>query len=398
MREPIAKLNQKPNPVRSMGQHPGLLLHRYLDRVATGKASESGDPQAKTDLHRDATKAASDRDVHALYKSAYDRWQQQVALIPESLRQTAEMKSLGRLIVGLGTENVLETGIRLHHTYGMPVLPGSALKGLAAHYCHTVWGEADPRFRRRTEPKPETDDSTKSPGKAKPVTQKTTPHEVLFGDTDEAGFVIFHDGWMVPPENQASPLVEDVMTPHHPEWLEGKVAPSDFDSPVPVPFLAVEGTFALTLTWCGPEPEKCGPWMKLAMELLTEALAEWGIGGKTSSGYGRFDLEHYRKSTEERVKKKAAEDAKAAEEAKLASMSPLERRIEEILAKRTNQNEKRFHINLITALRENKLFTDEAERKAIAAVVKARMEADKLWGKKDEQSRVALIKQILGES
>ncbi len=33
------------------------------------------------------------------------------------------------------------------------------------------------------------------------------------------------------------------MTPHHPKWLDGSVAPTDFDSPTPVPFLSVTGTF-----------------------------------------------------------------------------------------------------------------------------------------------------------
>ena len=52
----------------------------------------------------------------------------------------ATLSTAGRLIVGLGSENVLETGIRLHHTYGLPIIPGSAFKGLAAHYCHEAWG------------------------------------------------------------------------------------------------------------------------------------------------------------------------------------------------------------------------------------------------------------------
>jgi CRISPR-associated protein Cmr6 len=54
----------------------------------------------------------------------------------------------GRLIVGLGGDNVLETGLTLHHTYGVPLIPGNALKGLAAHYCDQVWGQADAEFRK----------------------------------------------------------------------------------------------------------------------------------------------------------------------------------------------------------------------------------------------------------
>lgn len=32
------------------------------------------------------------------------------------------------------------SGITLHHTYGVPFLPGTALKGLAAHYAHQIFG------------------------------------------------------------------------------------------------------------------------------------------------------------------------------------------------------------------------------------------------------------------
>ena len=48
---------------------------------------------------------------------------------------------------------MLETGIRLHHTYGLPIIPGSALKGLASHYCAQVWGHDEEKrsFRRNEE-------------------------------------------------------------------------------------------------------------------------------------------------------------------------------------------------------------------------------------------------------
>lgn len=238
--------------------HPGLLLQRYLHQWATGA---QGDPEQRQAILKAAIRAVQQPDTSELYKTAYDRWQ---TSLPE-LTAAATVKTTSRLIVGLGSENVLETGITLHHTYGLPVLPGSALKGLAAHYCHRVWGETVEQFRKGS-----------------------NYHQLLFGTTDDSGCLIFHDGWFVP-ESESEPLQLDVMTPHHPQWLEGVVPPTDFDSPTPVPFLSVVGAFRVAISWHGPEDyEKSVAWTELALELLLIALADWGLGGKTSSGYGRM--------------------------------------------------------------------------------------------------------------
>jgi CRISPR-associated protein Cmr6 len=181
------------------------------------------------------------------------------------LTAAGELQTAGRrLIVGLGSENVLETGITLHHTYGMPVLPGSALKGLAAHYCDQVWGESKTDFKKGG-----------------------NYHKLLFGATDDSGCIVFHDGWFVP-DSESEPLKLDVMTPHHPKWLDGSVPPTDFDSPNPVPFLSVAGRFHVAVSWHGPASDKALSWRDLAMKCLREALFHWGIGGKTTSGYGRL--------------------------------------------------------------------------------------------------------------
>jgi len=45
-----------------------------------------------------------------------------------------------RIVIGLGGESVLETDITLHHLYGIPFIPGSALKGLTRAY---VTGEIE---------------------------------------------------------------------------------------------------------------------------------------------------------------------------------------------------------------------------------------------------------------
>jgi CRISPR-associated protein Cmr6 len=170
---------------------------------------------------------------------------------------------------------VLEVGLRLHHTYGTPVIPGSALKGLAATFCHTSWGQA--HLSSVDEPVGD-------------FRRGGRYHALLFGTTEASGEIEFHDAWLTP-ESLGTAFHLDVMTPHHREWQLDKAAPSDLDSPVPVSFLSVSGMFDVRLSWAGPSGvpnAQIDAWTALAMDLVIAALDERGIGGKTRSGYGRL--------------------------------------------------------------------------------------------------------------
>jgi CRISPR-associated protein Cmr6 len=85
-----------------------------------------------------------------------------------------------------------------------------------------------------------------------------------------------------------SAFAPDTITPHHGGYYTSggpRQPPSDFDDPTPVPFLSIRGKFYLALSCVGEGPES-GKWATYALLLLKEALKEWGVGGKTSSGYG----------------------------------------------------------------------------------------------------------------
>ncbi|MBN1236757.1 MAG: type III-B CRISPR module RAMP protein Cmr6 [Methanotrichaceae archaeon] len=176
-------------------------------------------------------------------------------------------KTSGRMVIGLGGENVLEAGLSLQHTYGTPLIPGSALKGLAAHYCDQVWGVADPKFKKGGD-----------------------YHQTIFGSTEDSGHIVFYDAWITP-ESLADSLKPDVMTPHHSNYYSNKngAAPTDFDDPTPIPFLSIVGSFHVAVS-CDVQSEDGEKWAKLAFKMLTESLREWGIGGKTNAGYGRLVL------------------------------------------------------------------------------------------------------------
>jgi CRISPR-associated protein Cmr6 len=260
VRQAIIKLGNG----RERGTHPGLLLQRYL--------TSQSDPNERRALF-DAARAASSEPLSAIYAEAFARWTR--SFPQDDLHRSERLTTAGRLIVGLGSENVIEVGLRLHHTYGVPMIPGSALKGLAAHYCHEVWGQRN--------------DAAASEMNT-PFRRGSAYHKLLFGTPDDSGVIIFHDAWIVP-ESLSAALRLDVMTPHHRKWQTNEAPPTDFDSPNPVSFLSVAGTFDIRLSWSesiATPPDQAAAWTALAMQLLREALAQWGVGGKTSSGYGRL--------------------------------------------------------------------------------------------------------------
>lgn len=255
----LARRTILPDP--DHGQHPGLILTRYLK-----EAVQSGAEQSKQDLFAAAKKAGGDAGLKSLYKLARKRWLDSLPADARRVSLTTESK----LILGLGGENVTETSLTLHHTYGVPYLPGSALKGVAARYARQVWGADDPSWR--------------------PDSEAGRSHfRTLFGTSDEGGLVEFLDGWIAQ-SCLDDCLADDVMTPHHGGYYmasEDNVRePTDFDNPVPVPFLAVKGQFLAAI--CRRDPRLPEAWLDTAAELLIEALAHFGIGGKTNAGYGRM--------------------------------------------------------------------------------------------------------------
>jgi CRISPR type III-B/RAMP module RAMP protein Cmr6 len=231
--------------------HAGLILASYLAHHEEKHDKDKG--AARRELFDAAIKASGES--ASIYNLVFERWKSSTSGVDVA---SSELEVQDRLIVGLGAESMLETGITLHHTYGMPMIPGSALKGLAAHYCNRELGSENPDLR---------------------VSQKH--HAVIFGTTEDSGHVVFHDAWILP---GGKGLVRDVMTPHHGAYygcLPGSM-PTDFDDPNPVGFLSVAGRFRVAVSCENRD------WADFALHLLKAALRDWGVGGKTTSGYGRM--------------------------------------------------------------------------------------------------------------
>lgn len=273
----------------------------WLDRFSYNLAAD--DDKTKT-IELAATKI----NISAEYRRHFKRWETCVKENPTMHWDHATV--YGRMIVGLGAESILETSITLNRTYGVPMIPGSALKGLVRSAAHRLFGG----------------DEWKEGGNS---------HKIMFGDTTTAGYVTFHDALLVVDENEKKietiPLDLDVMTVHHQEYYgSGTAPPADWDNPNPVAFVTARGTYLISLQ--GPSD-----WAQRAMEILADALQEEGIGAKTAAGYGRMKLERtkgplaLKKEEEEaeRVQRERAEAAQKAEEARIeAAQKAEEARIE----------------------------------------------------------------------
>ena len=285
----------------SKGQNASLLLARYLTRTKKGDEEKEEAQRGRDDLFQAARSAVSDEEVKTLYARAFEA--RKNALSACSSSRTFETE--GRLIAGLGGSNVLETGLTLNPLYGVPMIPGSSLKGLAAHYCSMAWGAGDERFR--------------SPAlnvRTCPTRQAGAIYEVLFGkvpmtgreEDAEAGYLRFYDAWLLP-DSLPNSLCLDVMTPHHSGYYTGEGAPTDFDDPNPVTFLSVRGSFEVRVGCEDPDPDVRKKWEALALRILGEAFEHCGAGGKTRSGYGRMKWVESEEEKQERLQREQRAEA-----------------------------------------------------------------------------------------
>jgi CRISPR-associated protein Cmr6 len=222
------------------------------------------------------------------YRLAYARWKNS---LQGSGRHCKEIKLASRLLVGHGNASATEVGLSVHHTWGVPVIPGSALKGLCAHYTAATYGRQDAPFS--------------GPGWDKDRRRIEAPpgdyYRALFGAPDasdaasSAGLVFFHDALYVPGSCTTgaddTPFAVDVLTVHQRSYYgqdkeagaSGQSWPNDYDSPNPVGFISIKPGARFLLAIDGD-----AGWGGVALDLLIEALQEWGAGGKTSAGYGHF--------------------------------------------------------------------------------------------------------------
>lgn len=236
--------------------HAGLLLQRYLTAHKPRQRDNTEEMPEERLLER-----AQGVEASRVYRAAFNRWKDFAQQQPAGrARVHFTVQAQAPIAIGLGNASPLEVDIRLHHTYGMPLLPASALKGMCRRVAYLLQRE------------------TKLPKEAV---------DALFGYNDEksaaVGAIVFYDAYYDPDSADGSPFHRDVITVHHPNYyIGGKEAPTDFDDPTPVPFLVIKPKARFLCVLDAPNPD----WANFAKEMLLWGLQNLGIGAKTNAGYG----------------------------------------------------------------------------------------------------------------
>lgn len=225
----------------------GLLLERYIAFGSNrGQAQLLREPADRTALVPDFSKSKEIFEAHA------GRWQN---LAQEIGAITFTARPEWRVIVGLRSNDILESGIMLHPVFGFPTLPATALKGITRAYARWVLERPDEEL------------------------------DALLGVADEeesrCGDLVFLEGSPVTP-----PMIErDVINPiFGPYYRDLKTPPAAYLSAHPTFFLALGAASSYQFGVASQSGDQ-----KAAQEgvsWLQGALVDLGIGAKTAAGYG----------------------------------------------------------------------------------------------------------------
>ena len=268
--------------------HPGLTFYRFMEMEDDGKFNKECLKNYPERIAIPFAEEYSKRlEEHTQWLESQGCWK----------TTTFCARLITRMAVGLGIPSVTENGMSLDHTLGIPVVPGSVLKGVTQDFAllHGDSGHDPAASRGQTLIDPE----------FVAVFGAQTPDKPDESFKARQGNVIFFDAF---PEKSTSPFEVDIMNPHYGAYYgkEGGKAPADYLSPNPILFLTIKTgivfRFALAVRSkarhvASPDGERASneangdqilktveSWLKGAFRLL-------GVGGKTRVGYGMFEME-----------------------------------------------------------------------------------------------------------
>jgi len=245
-----------------------------------------------------------------------------------------QFKTASRLVVGLGAGHVLETSLTLHHIFGIPYIPASALKGVVRMV--SFWEIVEKQNKKLDEDIEKLQKHLYDDEISNSDSEDILKHKLLFGTQNFKGLLVFLDAYPEIQDNKNNQnnntnqkdegIFElDVMTPHYQGYYTKNQVPGDWENPNPIIFLTVKKgiTFCFNVLFDKYRAEEIlrdDEFPKKAKEIIKEwidnlsklsfgaeeilrddefpknvknwlkdALTEFGIGAKTRLGYGIFD-------------------------------------------------------------------------------------------------------------
>lgn len=222
----------------------------------------------------------SNAHVEQLVKALKIKQNQKLKALCRDLKLSTHSKEAftrWRLVVGMGEQNVYENNLTLHPVFGIPYIPGSAIKGRIRHYVVREYFNNDESIAFKS------DSFIKIFGTAR-------------AQDANRGSMIFMDAYPTTPPNYAP----DVMTVHYPDYYkkEGEIPANDWEDPNPIYFIAVEGTsFQFDFSIKNDVEIKLGKKdfanMKTMIDsIFPDLVNEFGFGAKTLKGYGKLEIKN----------------------------------------------------------------------------------------------------------
>ncbi len=213
--------------------------------------------------------------------------------------ESAKFRPVWRMVVGLGSESIYETSMTFHHIYGIPYIPGSAIKGVIRSYIITE------EFGKDNNGDLDLRNAEEKALKNKVFCDIFGCSKNSFYNKSMQGRIVFFDA--VP--SSLPKIKPDVMNPHYGPYYSdssGKTPPADYHNPVPIFFLTVEDTefeFIIGVKEIDNTPIQEGKFrgktlLSVAFEWMEKALKEHGIGAKTAVGYGNLTREQELEQTD----------------------------------------------------------------------------------------------------
>ncbi|MGV3771290.1 MAG: type III-B CRISPR module RAMP protein Cmr6 [Verrucomicrobiales bacterium] len=220
----------------------------------------------------------------------------------------------GRLAINLSGSLIQNAGISLDRLFGMPFIPGSAVKGSARHAAleelKTASGEKQAELFQHFRMVFGTADNDFEAGDLARFARYLQPGQ----SPNYKGGVSFLPAY---PLNEAR-IVVDLTNVHYPEYYQsGRMEDLSKENPRPNPFPVVETGAQFAFCFVANHPELSPEALHSARQWLEAALTIRGLGAKTAAGYGWFllqpalleKLEAEEKAEAEAAAKKAAEEA-----------------------------------------------------------------------------------------
>jgi CRISPR-associated protein Cmr6 len=296
--------------------NPGLLFDRYVGYNADWSLKTSGDSDPRRAALTQVKQAQEEfgQNWTALRDGLLARWKAaaEAAGASEADKSIFRAAPVWRFVTGLGRNTPLEVGFTFDRVYGLPIIPGSGLKGLTR--AATLWTLADAlgvsllrasavetRHKNKEHTPVERLEAAllADQGKRQALLEKLCGaprlaqalqddklakrielYSSVFGAFSRKGQTLFMDA--VP---ETATLEIDVMTPHHAKYYapQGAAWPADWESPTPVPFLTIGRGSVFHFAVGGAHRAQAAGWLR-------EALDWPGAGAKTSAGYGAWKI------------------------------------------------------------------------------------------------------------